>query len=117
VAEDPLGDQLTGWGKVLRIETRGWRSGQPARAAVGYLDDDGSYLVAAGTNEAAWARNLDADGRCTVAIEERRFEATAERLEGPERSRAIAGLILKYGTPAERLGSGPAFRLTPVDPS
>jgi hypothetical protein len=25
----------------------------------------------------------------------------------------VTGLIVKYGTPAERLGAGPAFRLVP----
>ena len=31
------------------------------------------------------------------------------------RSDAIVALILRYGTPAERLGAGPAFRLEPTD--
>jgi len=35
----------------------------------------------------------------------------AEPLDGAERNVAITALILKYGTPAERLGRGPAFRL------
>ena len=39
----------------------------------------------------------------------------AEEIEGPDRARAIAELILKYGTPAEGLGVGPAFRLRPLD--
>jgi hypothetical protein len=39
------------------------------------------------------------------------FEAVAEPLDGAARNAAIASLILKYGTPAERLGRGPAFRL------
>jgi hypothetical protein len=39
--------------------------------------------------------------------------AQAHEIEGPERARAIRELILRYGTPSERLGSGPAFRLVP----
>lgn len=40
----------------------------------------------------------------------------AERLRGDAANRAVVALILKYGTPAERLGRGPAFRLRPVEP-
>ena len=38
----------------------------------------------------------------------------AEPLPEPGRQEAVRALILKYGTPAERLGWGPAFRLVPV---
>jgi hypothetical protein len=37
-----------------------------------------------------------------------------EELDGADRARAITELILKYGTPAESLGAGPAFRLRPA---
>jgi F420H(2)-dependent quinone reductase len=82
---------------------------------VGFVEalDDG-YLVAAGDPGADWARNLEADPRCTVTISEATMEAIAEPLDGAERNAAITALILKYGTPAERLGRGPAFRLRPV---
>jgi hypothetical protein len=80
--------------------------------AVGYVEEpDGSILVAAGTDDAGWARNLLADPRCRVTLGERSFDATAEPLEGPDFQRAIRELILRYGTPSERLGHGPAFRL------
>jgi hypothetical protein len=36
----------------------------------------------------------------------------AERIEGENAHRAVRELILRYGTPAERLGQGPVFRLT-----
>jgi hypothetical protein len=36
----------------------------------------------------------------------------AEPLEAAAAARAVTRLILRYGTPAERLGRGPAFRLT-----
>jgi hypothetical protein len=36
----------------------------------------------------------------------------AELLSDADAARAVAALILRYGTPAERLGRGPAFRLT-----
>jgi len=49
-----------------------------------------------------------------VEIEERRRVVEAELLEGADANRAVRELILRYGTPAERLGAGPAFRLRPA---
>jgi hypothetical protein len=82
--------------------------------AVGFVTEpDGSILVAA--NEAAdWARNLLDDPAALVEIGGRRFQAIAEPLVPADHARAISGLILRYGTPAERLGRGPSFRLRPV---
>jgi len=113
---DELGEQLAGWGKVLRLETRGRLSGRPVEVALGYVDEpDGSILVAAGSPEADWARNLDADARCRVVVGEVTWpEAVAEPLDTPQAQRAVRELILKYGTPAERLGRGPAYRLRPA---
>jgi deazaflavin-dependent oxidoreductase (nitroreductase family) len=113
---DELGEQLADWGKVIRLETRGRTSGRPAHAALGYIEEpDGSLLVAAGSADADWARNLDADPRCGVIVADVTWpEAAAELLEGPEAQRAVRELILKYGTPAERLGRGPAYRLRRV---
>jgi deazaflavin-dependent oxidoreductase (nitroreductase family) len=109
---DELGEQLAGWGKVLRLETSGRVSGRPIEVAVGYIEEpDGSYLVAAGGPETAWARNLEADPDCRVAVADALRPAVAERLAGPDAHRAVRELILKYGTPAERLGLGPVFRL------
>jgi deazaflavin-dependent oxidoreductase (nitroreductase family) len=112
---DDIGEQLAGWGTVAIVQTRGHRSGEPARAAVGYVEDaDGSVLVAAGRPEAAWARNLLADPACLVTIGDDIAPYVAEELSGIERNAAIASLILRYGTPAEGLGRGPAFRLRRV---
>jgi deazaflavin-dependent oxidoreductase (nitroreductase family) len=112
---DEVGDQLTGWGKVVRIETHGRVSGEPVAAAVGYLEEpDGSLLVAAGSPEADWARNLDADPRCRATIGDRTLDMVAEPLDGAEAAGVVTGLILRYGTPAEGLGRGPAFRLRPA---
>lgn len=95
---------------------RGRVSGEPRPVAVGFVEEpDGSLLVAAGNPDADWARNLEAEPRCTVTVGERSWEAVAEPLEAAEAARAVTGLILRYGTPAERLGRGPAFRLRPVD--
>jgi deazaflavin-dependent oxidoreductase (nitroreductase family) len=112
---DDVGEQLAAWGKVIRLVTRGRVSGAPLEVALGYVEEpDGSALVAAGSPDADWARNLDADPRCVVAVGERSWpEAEAELLEGWEAQRAVRELILKYGTPAERLGRGPVYRLRP----
>jgi len=95
--------------------TRGRVSGREVPVAVGYLEEpDGSLLVAAGDPEADWARNLEVEPRCSVTLGERSWPAIAEPLEPAEAARAVTGLILKYGTPSEGLGRGPAFRLRPA---
>ncbi len=110
-----IGEQLAAWGKVILLETRGRLSGRPVRTAVGFVEEpEGSLLVAAGDASADWARNLLADSHCTVTVGGQSGPYDAELLEGAQHSAAVSGLILRYGTPAERLGSGPAFRLRPV---
>jgi len=109
---DPYGEQLAAWGKVVLLETRGRVTGRTARTAVGFVDEpDGSLLVAAGDPGAHWAANLRAEPHCVARIGTRRAVCVAEELDGPDHARAVTELILKYGTPAERLGAGPAFRL------
>lgn len=99
-------------GRAVRLETRGRRTGRPVAVAIGFVEEpDGSLLVAAGHPDTDWAQNLLAEPRCRVALGEATFEAVAELLEGADAARAIRELILRYGTPAERLGAGPAFRL------
>jgi hypothetical protein len=51
-----------------------------------------------------------------VTVGGRSFRGVAEPLAGAELAAAIRDLILRYGTPAERLGSGPAFRIRPAEP-
>ncbi len=113
---DDIGEQLADWGKVIRLQTRGRTSGRRVEVALGYVEEpDGAVLVAAG-GDAAWARNLDADPRCRMRLgEDAWVDAVADPLEAADQARAVRELILKYGTPAERLGRGPAFRLRPID--
>src|SRR5262249_12735757 len=112
---DELGEQLAGWGKVVRLRTRGRASGRPIDIAVGYVEEsDGSLLVAAGSPDADWARNLEAHPSVEVSIAEGTWTAVALPLDGADAQRAVRELILKYGTPAEGLGRGPAFRLREV---
>ncbi len=111
---DPIGEQLVGWGKAALVETRGRRSGRARAAAVGFVEEpDGSILVAAG-DAAHWALNLLADPACRVTVGDRTFDAVAEPLEGEDLAMVVRELILRYGTPSEGLGSGPAFRLRPL---
>jgi deazaflavin-dependent oxidoreductase (nitroreductase family) len=112
-----IGEQLTEWGKAALIESVGRVTGRAARAHVGFVEEpDGSILAAAGP-DANWAANLVAEPACTVTIGGRTFRAVAELLVGADHAAAIRELILRYGTPAERLGSGPAFRIRPVRPA
>ena len=85
-------------------------AGTPADAA----DAPRALLVAAGSEDTAWARNLLADPSCRVWIGDQTFGAIAEPLDEGDHARAIRELILRYGTPAESLGRGPSFRLRPI---
>lgn len=109
-----MDDDLAAWGKTIALETRGRQSGMRRRVTVGFVEEsDGGLLVAAADDASHWANNLVADPRCQVERGGRRDAYLATRLTGGDRSAAIAALILKYGTPSERLGAGPAFRLSP----
>lgn len=115
MARDPVGDELAEWGKVILIETRGRTSGQAIVTAVGFVQEpDGSLLVSASDDHTHWGRNLIAEPVCRVTREGRSAGYSAQQLHDAERNHAIASLILAYGTPAERLGAGPAFRLLPM---
>jgi deazaflavin-dependent oxidoreductase (nitroreductase family) len=109
---DEIGEQLAGWGKVVTVEARGRVTGRPLEVAVGYLEGEGgSLMVAAGSPETGWARNLLEQPRCRVRLGDDAWDALAEQVEPSEAARVVRDLILKYGTPAERLGRGPVFRL------
>ena len=116
-ARGAMEDELVASGGFVRIETRGSRSGLVRAVTVGFVDDDqvaGAILVAATAPDAAWAGNLLADPACHVRVGERSFDAIAEPLDRADHARAVRGMILRYGTPAEGLGHGPSFRLRPV---
>ncbi len=105
-------DDLVAWGRVLRIETTGRVSGRPARAVVGFVEREGGTLVvAAGSPVAHWALNLERDPACRITIAGDTWPAVARPLHGPEHATAVRDLILRYGTPAEGLGSGPSFEI------
>ena len=105
---------LVAHGRVMRIETRGRRSGEPRTATIGFVEAaDGSFIVAA-TPGSHWGENLLVDPACRATVGDRTFEAVATPLEGADHAEAIRELILRYGTPSEGLGRGPSFRLVPI---
>lgn len=107
-------DDLVAWGRAIRLETRGRRSGHPRHAVVGFVEvADGALLVATASDASHWAQNLQSEPRCRVEREGRVARYRARRLDPAEHRSAVRALILKYGTPAERLGGGPSFRLDP----
>src|SRR4051812_13726035 len=111
-------DELVRDGRVARLELRGRRTGLARSVTVGFVEQpDGSLVVAAQSEAAAWPQNLDAEPDLTVTIGERSYQARATRLDDtdPRRAPAIRDLILRYGTPSEGLGRGPVFVLTPLD--
>ena len=107
-------DELVAAGRYARLETHGRVSGLPRVVTIGFVEEvDGAILLAARPG-AHWADNLLADPRCVVTVGDRSWPAVAEELDGPEFAHAIREHILRYGTPAEMLGRGPAFRIRPV---
>ena len=112
-----MGAELAADGRVLLLETIGHRSGRRRVTAVGFVEDAaGTLRIAAGGPDTAWARNLLADPACRVSISGTVRRCLAQPLEGPAAADAVVALILRYGTPAERLGRGPVFRLVPAAP-
>jgi deazaflavin-dependent oxidoreductase (nitroreductase family) len=107
-----MDEDLVASGRFARLETQGRRSGDRRPVTIGFVEEaDGSLLVAAGEPGADWAANLDLEPGCRVTIGDLTRAATAEPLDGADFARAIRELILRYGTTAEGLGSGPAYRL------
>jgi len=117
-ADDVAGRELVAWGKAILLETTGRRTGRPRATPVGFLEaEDGSLRIAASEATTAWALNLSAEPRCHVTLRGVRATWIAEPVGEAERRETVTGLILRYGTPAERLGAGPAFRLRPLPSS
>jgi len=110
-----LEDDLTTWGRTIALETSGRTSGRVRRVTIGFVErSDGSLLVAASAPDTHWAQNLAVQPRCTVERAGERRECVAVPIAGEVAQDAVRALILRYGTPAERLGAGPVFRLVPL---
>jgi deazaflavin-dependent oxidoreductase (nitroreductase family) len=109
-----MDDDLVAAARYARLVTRGRRTGLPRTVAVGFVEEVGGSILVAARTGADWAANLLDDPRCTVTVGGRTWSAHAEPLERVAFAAAIRELILRYGTPAETLGGGPAFRLVPA---
>jgi len=73
-------------GFVLLLTTTGRRSGQPHVTPLQYELVDGAFYVAAARGrQADWFRNVEANPRVTVMVNDRRFAAAAEAVIDPER--------------------------------
>jgi hypothetical protein len=103
-------DELVASGRYVRLEAATGGSG----VVIGFVERPDGSLVIAGGSDAAWPRRLRDEPRVRATIGTRTFTADATELDGADHAAAIRDLILRYGTPAERLGSGPAFVLRPV---
>jgi hypothetical protein len=111
-------DDLVRDGRVARLDLPAGNGGAARSVAVGFAEQpDGTLLVAAGSAESAWAHALEDEPDVQVTIGGRSFRASTALLpdDDPRRAIAIRELILRYGTPSERLGRGPVFALTPLD--
>jgi deazaflavin-dependent oxidoreductase (nitroreductase family) len=113
-----------GLAPALIITTTGRRSGRPRSSPLLYVrDGDGYAVVGSNWGQAAgpaWARNLLADPRATVAVGGRVIAVRARVLTGPDRDRLWRLLVRQwppYETYARRAGGRdiPLFRLEPVD--
>ena len=108
---------LVASGRFARIETHGRRAGQVHAVTVGFIEDPDrpdAIVVASGDPDSAWAQNLLDHPEAQVTIGERMYAAIAEPLGPADHNRAIAELIIRYGTSSEGLGRGPTFRLVPI---
>jgi len=83
--------------KVLLLETRGNRSGQPRSVGLSHLELDGRYLVVASyageDRDPAWAKNLRAQPKATVTVAGRSFPVVARQLEDQEREAMFARFV------------------------
>jgi deazaflavin-dependent oxidoreductase (nitroreductase family) len=94
----------------------GRRTARRRPVSIGFVEEpDGALLVASSDDDSDWAANLLEDPSCTVELGTRTFDGVAEALAGADHAHAIRELILRYGTPSERLGHGPSFRIRPAD--
>lgn len=107
----------------MLLTTTGRRTGQPRTQPLLYAPDGDGYVVI-GSNwgqqrQPAWALNLVADPRASVAVGGRRLAVRAHLATGAERERLLALLLAMwpaYETYRQRAGARElmVFRLTPV---
>jgi len=66
------------------LTTTGRRSGKLHRIEIWYAHDDQTlYLLAGGGRASDWVRNVEADHRVTVGLDDEDLDAVARILDGP----------------------------------
>ena len=103
-----LSGSLTGL-PVLLLTTVGRKSGKQRTTPVGYMEQDGNYVVSASNSgfaaHPAWFHNLESNPRVTVQVGSRHLTAVAEPAQGALRQQLWAKLVKRapvYGFYAKR---------------
>jgi deazaflavin-dependent oxidoreductase (nitroreductase family) len=102
---------------MMRLDTRGRRSGEARRAIIGYYEDGPNLVTLAmngwGRAEPAWWLNLQASPDATVALADGPREVRARAATGEERQRLWA-TFRDYPGWAEDIDASAAQRPTPT---
>jgi deazaflavin-dependent oxidoreductase (nitroreductase family) len=102
---------------MLRLDTRGRRSGEARRAIIGYYEDGPNLVTLAmngwGRAEPAWWLNLQASPEATVALADGPREVRARAATGAERERLWVA-FRDYPGWAEDIDASAAQRPTPT---
>jgi SAM-dependent methyltransferase len=84
-------------GGLLRLETKGRRTGLPHVVELRYSVRGGSFYVMAGEPRSDWVLNCVRSGRCTVRVGELLYEASAAQATETETSAAKRAFRQRYG--------------------
>lgn len=90
LSDGRIGSSMMGH-KVLKLITRGHKSGKLREILIYYFRSDSGYVIVASNLGAdrhpAWYRNLQADPHAKIQIGRRKMDVTARTAEGAERER------------------------------
>jgi deazaflavin-dependent oxidoreductase (nitroreductase family) len=82
---------------VLLLTTTGRKSGREHTLPLGFISDNGNYVICASNGGAAkhptWYLNLTSNPQVTVEVKDKKITATAETATGEERTRLWNALI------------------------
>lgn len=83
--------------KVLLLTTTGRKSGKKRTTPLGYVDDNGAYVIAASNaglpHHPSWYYNLKGNSQVTIQVKDRVTTAVAEEAKGELRDQMWAQLI------------------------
>jgi F420H(2)-dependent quinone reductase len=82
---------------VLLLTTTGRKSGKQHTAPLGYITDNGNYVICASNGgqpkHPAWYFNVTANPQVTIEVMDKKITATAEVTKGEERKRLFDALV------------------------